>query len=483
MTTRPPLVRHAIAVATVLATFLAKEPIEDLIGPGPPLIFFVPAVTISAWQGGAGPGLLATALVSLLCSYYFFPPIGSLKISQPNDIARLLAFILEGVLTSITMEWLHRARRQAELSGREAERFRETSRRADELLRAVVDNTDAIIYLKDQSLNYIMMNRKLREILGLAPGDSAGVGDRDVFPGGVAGEIRANDRAVLEGGRAIESVERIPLADGPRDYVSLRFPLLDAEGVPRAVGCVSTDITPLKQAQRRAVQAERLAAIGQMAAGLAHEGRNALQRSQSCLEMLARRVADRPEALDLVAGIQQAQDDLHRLYEEVRGYAAPIVLDRRPRRIGELVSEAWARLASDRDGRAAILRLRELGEPGLSAPVDGFRLIQVFRIILENALAAAPDPVEVVAEWSEVEGVGSGAGSVSVVIRDNGPGLSPEARTRLFEPFFTTKARGTGLGMAIARRIIEAHGGAIVADPGEGRGTSIRITLPRGLTP
>ena len=148
--------------------------------------------------------------------------------------------------------------------------------------------------------------------------------------------------------------------------MSLKFPLLDSAGMPYAVGGVSTDITPLKEAQRRAVQAERLAAIGQMVAGLAHEGRNALQRSQACLEMLARQLGDRPEALDLVAGIQEAQDDLHRLYEEVRVYAAPIVLNRRPCRIGDLLREAWGRLAPSRTGRDAVLRDR--GDPDLACP-------------------------------------------------------------------------------------------------------------------
>ena len=132
------------------------------------------------------------------------------------------------------------------------------------------------------------MNRKLREIVGVAEGKVAGLTDHDVFPKGVAEGIQANDRSVLEKGKAMGCEEVIPRGDRCHTYVSLKFPLLDSAGVPYAVGGVSTDITPLKEAQRRAVQAERLAAIGQMVAGLAHERRNALQRSQVCLEMLTR---------------------------------------------------------------------------------------------------------------------------------------------------------------------------------------------------
>src|SRR5205807_769541 len=87
------------------------------------------------------------------------------------------------------------------------------------------------------------------------------------------------------------------------------------------------DVTDLQVAQQRAVQTERLAAIGQMAAGLAHESRNCLQRSQACLTILGLRLADRPEALKLLGRAQKAQDDLHRLYEEVREYAAPLRLE------------------------------------------------------------------------------------------------------------------------------------------------------------
>ena len=411
-----------------------------------------------------------------LCAYFYFPPIGSLAVSNSNNVVRMVAFVFEGILTSVLMERLHRARRQAEENRREADGFREASRRAEHWLRAIIDNSDALIYTKNLNLTYNIMNRKLREIVGVAEGKVAGLTDHDVFPKGVAEGIQANDRSVLEKGKAMECEEVIPWGDRCHAYVSLKFPLLDSAGVPYAVGGVSTDITPLKEAQRRAVQAERLAAIGQMAAGLAHEGRNALQRSQICLELLTRQLEGRPEALDLVAGIQQAQDDLHRLYEEVRGYAAPIVLDRRSCRISDLLREAWERLAPSRTGRDALLQAR--GDPDLACSGDAFQLIQVFRNILDNALSAAHDPVVIDVEWAEANGAVQP--SVGIVIRDNGPGLTPEQRYNLFEPFYTTKTHGTGLGMAIAKRVIDAHEGVIAAGTDDGRGATILITLPRG---
>ena len=87
------------------------------------------------------------------------------------------------------------------------------------------------------------------------------------------------------------------------------------------------DLTERKRVQEKLMQTERLAAIGEMVAGLAHESRNALHRSQVCLEMLALDVEDRPEALNLIARLQAAQDDLYHLFEDVRSYAAPIHLE------------------------------------------------------------------------------------------------------------------------------------------------------------
>ncbi len=234
----------------------------------------------------------------------------------------------------------------------------------------------------------------------------------------------------------------------------------------------------LKEAELRALQAERLAAIGEVYTGLAHESRNALQRSQACLERLAKRVRDRPDALDLIARVQQAQDHLQQLYEEVRNYAAPLNhLEQEERALSEILQSAWNDLALQRKNRNARLVQEDKGLD-LRCAVDCRRISQVFRNILENALSACGDPVEIKAQWLEKHLEGRPA--LQVAIRDNGPGLTPEARQRIFEPFYTTKTQGTGLGMAIARRILEAHGGRIAVGEAPGPGAEIIVILPRG---
>lgn len=244
---------------------------------------------------------------------------------------------------------------------------------------------------------------------------------------------------------------------------------------------IHRDITRQKHAEERAVQAERLAAIGQMVTGLAHESRNALQRSQSCLELLALELEDQPEVLDLLARVQKAQDHLHHLYEEVRSYAAPIKLHQRPCDLGDIWRETWSHLEVMRKDKHVSLR-EETGGMDLCCHVDRHAISQVFRNILENAIVACPAPGEIVIEC--VESALDGAPAVRLALRDNGPGLDEQQKTRIFEPFFTTKTQGTGLGMAIASRIVESHGGEIgVGDcPSGGAeiGAEIIVTLPRG---
>jgi PAS domain S-box-containing protein len=268
----------------------------------------------------------------------------------------------------------------------------------------------------------------------------------------------------------------IEARDGSSRVLLCKLRSLPDYGGSPALLIVGHDITELKAAQEQALQSGRMAAIGQMCAGLAHESRNALQRSQACLEMLALQVKENPQSLNLIARIQQAQDDLHRLYEDVREYAAPIKLVLRECRLDEVWRRAWSNLESMRRGRDA-----KLCDPAdvtnLVCRADAFRLEQVFRNILDNALAATPDPtlIEITSSASQL----GGRDAIRISVRDNGPGLTVEQRARIFESFYTTKTRGTGLGMAIVQRIIEAHGGRVELGPNQGQGAEIILILPR----
>jgi hypothetical protein len=277
---------------------------------------------------------------------------------------------------------------------------------------------------------------------------------------------------------AIERTERhFVCKDGSRRWIVWRTQVLDDYQGSPALMAVGQDITDLQTAQQKALQAERLAAIGEMMAGLSHESRNALQRSKACIEMLELEIADRPEAVELVQRLTKAQEHLQRLYEEVRSYAAPVQLNRELCDLRHIWREVWSHVVPLHP-KKSIEFAERLEVDDYRCLVDRFALGQVFSNILENAVAAVPNPGQIKISY-EVATLGNRP-ALEISILDNGPGIDAEQSTRIFEPFFTTKAKGTGLGMAIAKRIIESHGGEISVRDRTPPGAEIIIVLPRG---
>lgn len=236
------------------------------------------------------------------------------------------------------------------------------------------------------------------------------------------------------------------------------------------------DVTDRKRSEQRALQAERLAAIGETMTALVHESRNALQRSFACLEMLALEVEDRPAAVDLVARTQRAQEQLRQLYEEVRQWAAPIQLQRERCDLATVWREAWQHVRQVHAAKHVQLKENLSGE--VKCRVDPMKMEQVFRNIFENALEVSPE--NSVIELRCCQSDAGNGGELLLAVEDQGPGLSAEQQARMFEPFFTTKTKGTGLGLAITKRIIQAHFGRISASSSSG--ACIEFAIPRGMS-
>jgi PAS domain S-box-containing protein len=243
---------------------------------------------------------------------------------------------------------------------------------------------------------------------------------------------------------------------------------------PAAFVVVGHDITELHEAQAQALQSARLAAIGEVTTSLTHESRNALQRARACLDRLRWRVPDSAETNDLIDRAARALEEMTALFEDVRGYAAPLRLDVVNCHLGEVWREAWSQALAVAPEPPPAFAEDAGDDPWVSA--DRARLLQVFRNLFENAAQACGGGgrVEAVCRAGNL----SGRRAALVSVRDTGPGLGGAA-SRLFEPFFTTKLRGTGLGLAIARRIVEAHGGRITAADRDGGGAEFTVLLPR----
>ncbi|TWU22275.1 Sensor histidine kinase TodS [Novipirellula galeiformis] len=247
-------------------------------------------------------------------------------------------------------------------------------------------------------------------------------------------------------------------------------PLRNCDGTIEAVLAVGVDVSDLIEAQTRALQSERLAAIGQTMTALSHESRNALQRIKAAADVLSLEVAGNKNAEDDLHAIQRASGDLQCLLEEVRSFAAPFQVHRTETSLANVWQRAWGDIAATRAGRDAEL-IEPLDLDDQQIEIDTVRMEQVFRNLFENSLAACHDPVRIHVDCQYCDDI------VEVRVTDNGPGFNVEQQAKLFEPFYTTKKSGTGLGMSICQRIIEAHGGTIDLEPSE-IGASIVIRLP-----
>jgi hypothetical protein len=359
----------------------------------------------------------------------------------------------------------------------ERQRMERVVHREREFSEGLIERAQAIVLILDVEGRVVRFNPYTEFLLGYKLPEVHG---RDWFetflPAEEQQRLRALFSSMLDGADATSAVNPVIGKDGRRHEISWSNKALkDQEGRTTGVLAIGQDIGELKEAQQRALQAERLAAIGQMVTGLAHESRNALQRIQANAEMLELEVEQNDEALELVRRIQNAQEHLHRLFDEVRGYAAPVKLDLLECRISETWREAWEILTRLRAGRETQL-IENVDAPSLTLHADRFRLVQVFRNLLENSLAACDDPVEISIDVSAA--TLGGRRALRVIVRDNGPGIPPEARGHIFQPFFTTKTKGTGLGMSIAQRIIEAHGGTIALVDADSPGAAVEILLP-----
>jgi PAS domain S-box-containing protein len=229
----------------------------------------------------------------------------------------------------------------------------------------------------------------------------------------------------------------------------------------------------LKHAQRQLVEHERLAALGELSAVVAHEVRNPLGAIFNAVATLRRFVAPDAPAHTLVTILEEEANRLNRLVDDLLDFARPSAPELYPVPLARLLEEA-VRTATSGQPR---IRVEWALQPDVpSVPVDERKMRQSFLNLALNAVQAMPYGGTLrVAAYRCTEQPGA-----VVEFTDTGSGIPPELRERLFQPFFTTKATGTGLGLTIVQRTLEAHGGHIHHDAPPGGGTTFRLVLPLG---
>jgi signal transduction histidine kinase len=238
---------------------------------------------------------------------------------------------------------------------------------------------------------------------------------------------------------------------------------------------VIEDITDEQILERQLMHNQRLASIGQLAAGVAHEIGNPIT-GIACLAQNLRIETDQPELLEISKDILEQTERVSEILESLVNFAHGGQSDVRrhsvPVEMRQCVVEAvnLLKLSTDTKG------IRYINKCGADLLVlgDGQRLLQVFVNVLANARDASKENDEIVINGALIDGL------VQIEIRDEGHGIATVDLRRVFEPFFTTKdpGKGTGLGLAIVTSIIEEHHGAISAESGAEKGTCITIKLP-----
>jgi len=238
------------------------------------------------------------------------------------------------------------------------------------------------------------------------------------------------------------------------------------------------DLTRVEQLEERERLRDRLAAVGQMAAVIAHEVKNPLGGIEVMAGLLRRKIPDLPEAQGLLKDIIKEAKMANAIVQEVLDFVRPIRLQVERTSIAMAVRDAVT-LAESKKTRGGIdIETRVPGE--LTIDADQHQLAQLFTNLLINAYEAMESRgrVVVTAEPARLEDGGDGREAVLIEITDNGPGMPPDVADKVFDPFFTTKAQGSGLGLAIVRKIVDAHDGKLDLRTAQGHGTTIRVTLP-----
>jgi signal transduction histidine kinase len=230
----------------------------------------------------------------------------------------------------------------------------------------------------------------------------------------------------------------------------------------------------LEKAQAEVVGHERLAALGELAAVMAHEVRNPLGVIFNSLTSLKKRSADDAEAALLLGIVREEADRLNRIVGDLLDFARPYEAERAPIELEPIVASAVEAASSQTHAQVKVLT--EIGQQLPRFVIDGHLVRQALVNLVTNAIQAMPKGGTVTVRVSAEQK--NGVSLARIEVCDEGVGISPATEKHIFQPFFTTKATGTGLGLAVVKRIVDAHHGEISVRSAIGGGTTFTVTLP-----
>jgi two-component system sensor histidine kinase HydH len=228
----------------------------------------------------------------------------------------------------------------------------------------------------------------------------------------------------------------------------------------------------MRRLKQEVARGQRLASLGSLAAGVAHEIRNPLSSLKGFATYFRERLRDDPDDRETAETMVSEVDRVNRVITQLLEFARPMTMKPVPTSLPALIRHAL-RTVEGQARQKGIAVETDLAETIAAVPLDADRMSQVLLNLLLNAVAATAAGGRIVVSLAQ-----SDPRTVRVTVSDTGAGIRPEDLPRVFDPYFTTKPSGTGLGLPIVQKIVEAHGGSIRLESEPGRGTTATLLLP-----
>ncbi|MGZ8463470.1 MAG: two-component system sensor histidine kinase NtrB [Candidatus Deferrimicrobiaceae bacterium] len=393
-------------------------------------------------------------------------PIGWSQFLRPSFL-HSLGFLLTGVLAGILGEDIRKARKR--MHERES-----VLQKLETFHKHVVENIPSGIVTVDTRDRVSLINDTACSILG--------VGKEEVT-GRPVGEVLSGLDLSYE--RSESMMPRPELvfrrSDGAEIYLGFSSsPMKDADGTVIGSVVIFQDLTPVKQMEERIRIADRLAGVGELAAGLAHEIRNPLASITGSSQML-REVPELPETSRTLLGIIERESTrLNGLISDFLAYAGPAMKNVGPVDMTEVATEIVEAVRAG-EAREKDVVVENLATSSFRVEGDAEQLKQVLWNLVRNAVQATPrGGVITVDLFSQIR---HRQRYVVITVSDTGKGIEPAIIGKIFNPFFTSKAEGTGLGLAISQRILHYHRGFIEVRSAPGTGSVFSVLLPERREP
>jgi PAS domain S-box-containing protein len=348
-------------------------------------------------------------------------------------------------------------------------------RRQEEFRRHLLESFPDLILVLDPTAKYTFVSTRIRDLLGYGPETLMGKKLEEMTDN--SPELITLYQSVANGQNSLATSEYgARHQDGSwRTMLGTASPMLDTEGKPAGVIISVRDVTTEKKLEQQIIQSERLAAMGQMIGGFAHELNNPLTSILGMTELLQDTETNEGNRKQLVSLHQQARRAAE-IVQNLQYFARPPAPGRSPVNLGELVQRTLHLQAYPL--RKSNITVDFLHEPTLPPVMaDPNQLMQVFLNLILNADQAIRENRD---KGTIRIRMGRNPNSVWVMFQDDGPGIAQDILPHIFDPFFTTKrpGRGTGLGLSICKTLLREHSGNIEAATAPGGGAMFTITLP-----